>query len=187
MTLELGSVTVPGLHGAQLMRDRARHVSKRLLGLASVWVASYLLWLLFADSTAPAELVVGVAAATIATWGVQAVEVRRLAQLAPRARWLARALWLPWYVLVDTGRILAVLLRQLVRHEPAHSLLFATPYDANGDEDEAATKRALAIAYTTMTPNSIVIGVDTSRGLLFFHQLRESPTSRMTRSLGAKA
>ncbi len=161
--------------------------SSRLARWASLWVVFYLLWLLFAGSTAIAELVVGVPVASMATLAIESVQACRMAQVALRGRWFARALWLPWYVLVDTGRILVVLVRHVLRIEPAPSLLFATPFNANGDDDEAATRRALATAYTTMTPNSIVIDVDTSRGLLFCHQLRETATSKIMRSLGARA
>ncbi|TMA33768.1 MAG: hypothetical protein E6J88_00480 [Deltaproteobacteria bacterium] len=67
----------------------------------------------------------------------------------------------------------------------AESLFFSVPFDAGGDDDESAFRRALAVAYTSATPNSVVIGIDRKRGLLIYHQLRKSRIAEMTRRLGA--
>lgn len=164
---------------------RSRRVRVLLRALAE-WVAFGVLWLLFVGTVAWPELLVGAAAAAASTYALRTVEFRRLARLAPRAGF-AQIAWLPGYALSGTWQILGVLGRHLLGREPAPSLLYATPYDVNGDDDASATKRALATAYTTMTPSSVVLDVDTSRGLLFIHQLRDSPTAKMTRALGAKA
>lgn len=47
-------------------------------------------------------------------------------------------------------------------------------------------RRALAIGYSTMTPNMIVIGIDHERGRMLYHQLERSPIAEMTRKLGAR-
>lgn len=158
-----------------------------LLRWSVEWIGSALLWSLFVGSTAWPEVLAGAAAAAASTYGLEVVEFRRLAQLAVRARWFAQAAWVVWYVPIDTWRVLAVLVRHLVGREPAASRLVAVPYADTADDDASATRRALATAYTTMTPNSVVLDVDTSRGLLLVHELRESRTPRMTRALGATA
>ena len=44
-------------------------------------------------------------------------------------------------------------------------------------------KRALAIAYTTSTPNFIVLGIDHQRGTLVFHQIEREPILTMLKRL----
>jgi hypothetical protein len=74
----------------------------------------------------------------------------------------------------------------LIGGKPAKSLLLAVPYDAVGDDPGDAAKRALAIAYTTSTPNFIVLGIDLSRGMLVFHQIERGPVLEIVKRLGAR-
>jgi len=89
-------------------------------------------------------------------------------------------------MITGTFEIFRVLLRQLLGGRPAASLLLAVPYDALGDDPGDAAKRALAIAYTTGTPNFIVLGIDRQRGTLVFHQIERSPILAMLKRLGAR-
>jgi len=150
------------------------------------WVVYALLWLLFVGATSWPELAAGAAAAAIATYATKVVELRKFAQVAPRLGPFAQAWRLPKYVVVGTWELAKVLARRLLGR-PAASLVIATPYVANGDDDASATMRALATTYTTITPNFVVIDIDRRRGLLFFHQVSESDTPEMTLRLGATA
>jgi hypothetical protein len=93
---------------------------------------------------------------------------------------------LPIYAVTGTAEIFAVLFRQLFGRKPAESLVLAVPFDAGGDDDESAARRALAVVYTTSTPNFIVIGVDRKRGHLVYHQIKRSPILQITKDLGAR-
>jgi len=54
------------------------------------------------------------------------------------------------------------------------------------DEPHDAARRALAIAYSTMTPATVVLGIDQQTGRMLYHQLERSELPRMTRNLGAQ-
>jgi hypothetical protein len=45
----------------------------------------------------------------------------------------------------------------------------------------------LAVAYTTMSPNFIVLGINTKEKGLVFHQIERSGVPKMTKNLGAIA
>jgi uncharacterized protein YbjT (DUF2867 family) len=64
--------------------------------------------------------------------------------------------------------------------------LLAVPYDPISEDAADAALRALAIAYTTSTPNFIVIGIDRKRGQLVYHQIKKSPVLPVTVKLGAR-
>jgi multisubunit Na+/H+ antiporter MnhE subunit len=99
---------------------------------------------------------------------------------------VAQAWRLPKYVVVGTWEIVAVLARQLFLRKPAESLFYSVPFDTGGDDDEASFRRALSIAYTTATPNFVVIGIDRDHRRLVYHQIQLSEIPEMTKRLGAK-
>ena len=93
---------------------------------------------------------------------------------------------LPKYMVTGSWEIFEVLFRQLFGGKPAESLMLAVPYEAVGDDDASAALRALAITYTTATPNFVVIGVDHQRRQLVFHQVKRSKVLQITKNLGAR-
>ena len=46
---------------------------------------------------------------------------------------------------------------------------------SGSQSDDAGARRALAIAYTTITPNFVVVGIDKERAQLVYHQIKQSP------------
>ena len=60
-------------------------------------------------------------------------------------------------------------------------------FDPGGSDPESAARRALAIAYTTIPPNFVVLGIDLDKRVMLVHQVSESETPTMTRNLGAKS
>jgi hypothetical protein len=93
---------------------------------------------------------------------------------------------LPKYMITGSWEIFEVLFRQLFGGRPADSLMLAVPYEAIGDDDASAARRALAVAYTTSTPNFVVVGIDRKRAHLVFHQIKRSPVLQVTKNLGAR-
>jgi hypothetical protein len=45
------------------------------------------------------------------------------------------------------------------------------PFEATGEDPRDAARRALAVTGGTLTPNSIVVGIDADRGVLVRHEL----------------
>ena len=157
---------------------------------ALVWLGQWLVffgaWILFVGNLEPAELLAGGVTAAIAATGSHIAWATHLARFSAHFRWVAQGWRLPWYVIADTGTILLVLLRHLFTRRKVDSVLIAVPFKACGPKADAAALRALAIAYTSITPNSVVVGIDQHRGLMLLHQLERSGISRMTRNLGAE-
>ena len=155
--------------------------------LVRALLGSAALWILFVAGVKPQEMIVGAIciSLTIAfSWyvaGQCSVEVR--------LRWtdVAQIRAVPWCILRDTGTILYVLAKDVLRVAPAESLYFAVPYTEISHKPAAIGERVLAVLYTTATPNSIVIGIDLKTRQMLFHQLKKSDIPTMTRHLGAQA
>lgn len=144
------------------------------------------LWMLFVSRWSWTEAIAGLLAAVIATIAATEVWLGRLVDL--RANWRnVIELWrMPKYALTGSWDILVVLVRHLLRIEEAPSLMFWVPFDVGDEDGEASMRRALAIAYTTMTPNFVVVGIDRENRRLVFHQMRKRPLLEMTKRLGAR-
>lgn len=165
-----------------------RH-KRRPGSIARTWltqVVAYLgLWFIFTGTASKPELVAGIFCSCVAATLCEVVWSQPLAKFVFDGKLVLQALRLPWGVLCDTVVVLGVLARHLFG-QPAPSLLRAVHFDAGREDDpHAATRRALAVALSTVTPNMIVVGIDQERGLLLFHQLQPAEVPALTRSLGA--
>ncbi|GEJ55399.1 hypothetical protein [Anaeromyxobacter diazotrophicus] len=167
------------------MPEPAPTVRRRAVEWALHLAGAYAAWLAFTQRLAPSELAVGAGAALLAAVASRLVWSRNGATFAGAGRWLLAGWQVAPYAFTGTVEILRVLARQL-GGRPAPSLLLAVRFDAGGPGPREQARRALAVAYTTMTPNFIVLGVDAERGLLWFHQLERSEVPDMTRRLGAR-
>lgn len=154
------------------------------------WGAHFLVllgaWFLFVGKLEPSELLAGSIGAAIAATATQIVWAQHVAAFSDHAGWVLEMWRLPKYMITGSWEIFEVLFRQLFGGKRAESLLLAVPYEAVGDDDASAARRALAIAYTTSTPNFIVVGVDRKRRQLVFHQIKRSEVLQVTKNLGAR-
>ncbi|WP_395857198.1 Na+/H+ antiporter subunit E [Cystobacter fuscus] len=172
---------------SRLPRDERQPRWKTVLAWARQWLLFYGAWVLFVASLEAGELLVGVPVAALGATASQIVWEIRLARVVPRLRWLAEGWRLPIYMFTGTWEILVVLARHLFTRKKAESLLFAVPYESPGDEEHATLIQALAIGYTTMTPNFVVVDIDLERKLLIYHQISKTDVLEMTKKLGARA
>lgn len=92
------------------------------------------------------------------------------ARITPR--WLPRSWRLLWRIPSDIAIVCCEALAQLVRPKPARGVFRAAAFDATGETSSDAGRRALAETLGSFAPNTIVVGVDSERGLLLVHQLR---------------
>lgn len=145
-----------------------------------------LLWIIFAASTNPHELVVG-AVCVVATAAFTALVGRTMSlHLEFRARDVAQGWRIPWYVISRVVEITWILILDFLRIAPADNLFRVCGFDSSKHDPVRMSRTALAIAYTTMAPNFIVLGVDISQSRMLFHQISASRVSPMTIKLGAK-
>lgn len=143
------------------------------------------LWMLFVSQLQPAEFVAGVAAALLGAIGDGVVKSKRLAKFGPRPAWLWLLSWEPWYVLTGTIVILRALARRL-SGKRTEAEFRALRFRAGGDDAESAAQRALAITAISISPDTIVVGVDRKREFMLLHLIAPRPATKLARKLGAE-
>jgi hypothetical protein len=94
------------------------------------------------------------------------------ARIAPG--WLLRLWRLALKIPTDIAFVCGEAVGQLVHPKPVRGAFRATPFGHTEATPEAAGRRALADTLGSVAPNTIVIGVDTERGLLLVHQLHRT-------------
>jgi multisubunit Na+/H+ antiporter MnhE subunit len=164
------------------VRTGSKLAGTTLLALPSF----YLLWIVFVGTFALHELLIGVVAALLATLGLLVVNVNYSARFSPSLRDLLSLWRLGWYLFSGTGEVLLVALKDLLRIKPAESIFRIAPFRAGSRKDSCDTaRRVLAVAYTTVAPNFIVLGINSTNQQLLFHQIERSSVPQMTKDLGA--
>ncbi|APR80469.1 Hypothetical protein A7982_05816 [Minicystis rosea] len=148
--------------------------------------ASLALYFCFTAKIDRYEAMVGAVVAVLAAIASHVILREHVARFSGHVRWMAQAFRLPKYALTGTWEIFTVLFFHLFTRRKAESLLLEVPFVMDDDDEVAATRRALAAAYTTITPNFVVLGFDHERRTLIFHQVKRSKVPEMTRRLGAK-
>lgn len=157
-----------------------------MLRLLGTLLGSAAFWVLFVSDVKPEDMIVG-AVCTLLTV-VFSYYITRNSSVAIDLRLTdVVQMWrMPAYLMTGSWEIVKVLFMDLFRVAPAESLFRAAPFE-NLETALGNARRVLAVAYTTATPNFIVVGIDTKTGGMLFHQLSKSEVLTMTRKLGAHA
>ena len=162
-----------------------RNVKGVVLFLVSSAVL-FLLWALLTSGFKAQESLLGIFAAIFSALVYQLIRVKSGRIFDPSLRDVLEAWRLPWYLLSDSWVIVHVLFRDLLGTEKAGSFYRSVSFGVGDSQDRREiARRALATAYTTVAPNSIVVGIDAKRKQMLFHQLRKSSVPKMTKNLGA--
>jgi multisubunit Na+/H+ antiporter MnhE subunit len=135
------------------------------------WIALVLLWQLFVNTFAGAEVVAGLAAAAVAATAAEVVRGQGLVHFRPRARWLPRTRALPPAVLQDSLTLARMLWRRIVARESVSGEFSTVSFESGGDDPESAARRALYVAAISLTPNTYVLGIDRDENVMLVHQL----------------
>lgn len=146
----------------------------------------YGIYLLFASSLDRTELLAGIGAAIVATIATTTVDLLGIVRFRPALRDLMQAWRIPWYLVEGTYEIFQGLSRQLFTRGGADSVVRAVRFKVGGDDSRSAALRALAVIYTTITPNFIVFGIVRKQRLLLYHQILPGDVLQMTINLGAE-
>lgn len=144
------------------------------------------LWMLFVSELQLAELAAGVCGAALGAVGDGIVKSKSFAQFRPRLRWLWLFLWEPWYVLKGSVAMLVALLR-LIAGKKSKGQFRVVLFHAGGQDAGSAARRALAITEISISPDTIVVGIDRERGFLLLHQISPAPIPVIARRLGAES
>jgi multisubunit Na+/H+ antiporter MnhE subunit len=150
------------------------------------WVAWYvplvLLWLLFVDTFAGQEVIVGLVAAAIAATAAELVRSQELVRFRLDPHWLRGLPGLPWQVLHDTW-LLTVALWRHCTGSPVRGVFRVVPFPSEADDDRSAARRALVTALVSVAPNTVVVGVEGAEGEMLVHQLVPEPGSPVPPSM----
>lgn len=165
-----------------------RHLVRWLWSLFVQTALFFGLWVSCSAKSERADVVAGAVAALLASVASRIVARHGLGRLLPRPRWVAEAWHLPGMIATGMFDLFKVLARQIFAHHPAASMMASVPFDNAGSRDEAVTRRALAIAYTTTSPNFIVLDIDDDRGAseMRYHQIDPTAVPAVARHLGAR-
>lgn len=170
-------------------RVRSMQGIGRLIVLSCVAVPSlFVFWLVFVGTFNRWELLVGAGVAVVGGFAIAVIERADDAHFRPLFPDLLQAVYIPWLLAQGTYEILWVSLRDLFGGRKAVSAFQIVRFDAGERCNLHDTgRRVLAVAYTTMAPNFIVLGVNTKDKNLLFHQIERSAVPKMTKNLGAIA
>ena len=152
----------------------------------AVLIVMYGVYLLFASTLSKPELFAGTVAAAISTVAAGTFGLIGTVKFRPRIGDLFQAWRIPWYMIEGTYEILKALASQLFTRKGADSLVRAVRFEMGGDDPQSIARRALAVVYTTMTPNFIVLGIIPRQRLLLYHQVLAGDVLQMTINLGAE-
>jgi multisubunit Na+/H+ antiporter MnhE subunit len=165
-------------------------VSQRSKGTWIAWattfVALYGVYLLFVSTLTKPELFVGILVTFIATLAAGAFGTIGLVRFKPTLRELIQAWRLPYYAVQGSWELFKALGQQLFTKDGAESLIRSVPFEVGDEDAHSAGRRALAVTYTTLTPNFVVLGIAHKQALMIYHQVLAGEVLQMTVNLGAR-
>jgi hypothetical protein len=136
------------------------------------WVGLTVLYLLLVFKTEPAEIVAALICGALSATAATLVRRHGRLRFAPGWGWLPAALRLPRAVMIDTGRLVSVLWRVIVRHEQVTGRIITVEYkDAHRRGVSASSRRAVTKWIGSVSPNTLVIGVAEKHDRVLLHQL----------------
>ena len=149
------------------------------IGLAIGWV-----WLV--ATTHLHEMIVGAAVVLVATLFLLLVHRSQPNVIQLHWKDVAQGWRIPWYMVRDTWVVTLVFLRDLLHLRPAGSYYRVCGFKCSQRDPAILGRGVLATIYMTMTPNSIVLGIDSTLSRMLFHQIQRSSVPKMIQALGAK-
>jgi hypothetical protein len=156
-------------------RSRPRVLLRRAAAWSAAWLFAGALYLLLIDTTSLPELIVGAGAAALAATGFElAREQKTVGGLTARLRWMARLHRPLIKVPSDIAALSVLAFRQLIHPKHVNGTFRAVHFRCGPEHDIESGRSALAEAFGSFAPNTIVVGVDVDRDLILAHQLRST-------------
>jgi multisubunit Na+/H+ antiporter MnhE subunit len=143
-------------------------------------------WIGFAASVKADELLTGIPVIALLTLFTSALLRSEWQPLRFEPGDLLQCWRVPWYVLSGCWEITAMLARDLFLRRRAGSYYRKCSFRIHKHDPVLLARTVLAVTYTTMAPNFIVIGIDDSQRQMLFHQIERSSVPRMSQRLGAQ-
>ena len=153
-------------------RSRPALLARRAVAWSIGWAFSAALHLLLIDITDLPELIVGAGAAVLAATGAELAREQGLVGESIRLRWLLRLHRPLFKVPVDIALVAVATLRAIVRRAPQEGRFRAVRFAVKEEGPRETGRHAMAEAFGSFAPNTIIVGVDPERELILAHQLR---------------
>lgn len=145
-----------------------QETSARRVVASVLWAAPmFAVWLALTDDTRPLDMLVGGGCALLAGAAAEAAGLLGRVHFRPAARWLLRALALPWWIVRDS----AIVLTAPLRRGPLEGGFVVVGFRSRGDGPRDVARRAVAYTLGSAGPNSYAIGGSEEHDLLVAHQL----------------
>jgi multisubunit Na+/H+ antiporter MnhE subunit len=135
------------------------------------WLLLFALWLAVDDNDDWAELALGGVCAAIAATAAVLVRRERRVLLRPRRAWLRAVPRAFARAVADVPSVARAVWRRGVLRRPETGRIVEVPFAATGDDPEQAARRVLAAVLGSVSPGTVVIGVDADRRVLRAHRL----------------
>src|SRR5438874_10262495 len=165
-------------HGQAEGQPSAGRAWRWVVSVLLWWVVLLGLWLLFVDTLALAEVLVGLGAAALAALAALGIHAYGGTRFRFRVRWLLLLRDVPANTLRDCATLGVVLWRHLIRGERARGAFRTIPFPIHAGPTSAAW-RAFVAGATSIAPNTYVIRFDRERDTVIVHQLVPDPAERM--------
>lgn len=153
---------------------------------AATLISLYGIYLLFVSTLTKPELFAGILCTVVATLASGVFGTIGMVRFKPTLREVLEAWRIPYYAVQGSWELFKALGKQIFTKQGAESLLRAVSFEVGDEDAHSAARRALAVTYTTLTPNSIVLGIAHKQSLLLYHQVLAGDVRQMTINLGAR-
>ena len=163
-----------------------RTSSIRYRTVISIVVLMGLEWVLLVGGVKPQEMLVGALSVIAATAFLSSILRSQKMELNFTFRDVAKIWRVPWYILDNTLTLCDVLIKDVFGLQPAGSYYRVSGFKTSKTDPTLVARRVLATAYTTVSPNSIVIGIDYEQSRMLLHQVKRGEVSKMTKQLGGQ-
>lgn len=164
----------------QAKRSGAHGAMAGMMGGIVAWVSLFLFWLLLAQSLLLAECVAGAIGAGMGAAGMLIGRRCVAGGGRPKIRDFKPLLSVPVSMAMDAWRVTRAVLLRAAGHSLGGSLV-SVPDPAG--EHRRTLRETIATTCTSVAPNSIVLGVDRSRGVVLYHQFTPAPTPSTLRPI----
>lgn len=167
----------------EMKRNGLRKISAGVLILSVIVMAAE--WILLVAGLKRDEMIVGSLCVIASALFLQLVYRSEDQQLDIRLNDLIQCWRLPWYILNEGWVITRILVKDLAGIKRAGSFYRVCGFKTSKSNPLLVARRVLTTMYTTMAPNSIIIGIDYEQSRMLFHQLERGSVPKMTEALGA--
>lgn len=145
------------------------------------------LWLAFVFKAEWQETVVGIGAAALGASATAAVRATGHPRFLPRLSWILEFRRVPGQIISDTAAMIGKLFRMAVRGDTGIGRIIAIPFEPGDEGGHSVARRALAVTYASISPDSIVMEIDRAHNRALVHMLTGRRAPEVLRRLGRES